>query len=99
MKGLLYHPAASAELEAEVSLCEAERRGSGSHVRADVAATLALVREFPQIGRRDLGGAQRIVTRLYRFVIHYQLVEDEIVVWAIAHPSRGPGYWHSRRSP
>lgn len=99
MKCLTYHPAAWAELEAEISHCEAERRGAGSHVRTDIADTLMLVREFPGIGRHDAGGGQRIVTRSYRYVIHYQLLANEIVVWAVADPSREPGYWQSRRSP
>ena len=99
MKSLAYHPAASAELEAEIAFCEAERHGAGSQVRTDIAITLMLIREFPRIGRRNLAGGQRIVTRHYRYVIHYELLEDKIAVWAIAHPAREPGYWLSRRLP
>ena len=98
MKSLAYHPAAWAELEAEVSHSEAERTGAGAHVRADVADTVALVRDFPGIGRRDRLGVQRIVTRHYHYVIHYELLTDQIVVWAVADPAREPGYWKLRRS-
>ena len=99
MKSLAYHPAAWAELEAEISHCEAERTGAGAHVRADVADTITLVRDFPGIGRRDALGARRIVTRHYHYIIHYGLQGDQIVVWAVADPAREPGYWQSRRSP
>ncbi|MEY2879610.1 MAG: hypothetical protein RLZZ15_1990 [Verrucomicrobiota bacterium] len=97
MKVLAYHPAASAELEAEVGHCEAERRGAGVHVRRDVADMLSQLREFPHLGRRDPGGGRRMVTRRYHYLIHYELLDDEIVVWAVAHPRRAPGYWQSRR--
>ena len=93
MKFQVYHAAAWAELEAEVSHCEAERRGAGPHVRADIAETLALVCEFPGIGRRDIEGAQRIVTRRYRLIIPCESRGDRIAVWAVAHPAREPGYW------
>ena len=98
MKFLAYHPAASAELAAEVSLCESERHGAGVHVRSDISETLALVREFPAIGRRDRFGVQHIVTRRYRYIVHYETLGDQIAVWAVAHPAREPGYWSSRRS-
>ncbi|MBI5771266.1 MAG: type II toxin-antitoxin system RelE/ParE family toxin [Verrucomicrobia bacterium] len=97
MKPVAYHPAAHAELEAEISYCESERPGAGVRVRADVAATLARVREFPGLGRRDHQGWQHIVTRRCHYVVHYELLRDEIVVWAVADPAREPGYWLSRR--
>jgi plasmid stabilization system protein ParE len=93
----LYHPAAQAELEAEISFCEAERRGAGAHLRDDILTTLKVVAQFPSVGRAgELG--RRIVTQRYHFIIHYELIDDQIVVWAVAHPAREPGYWQTRRS-
>lgn len=99
MKLVVYHPAASAELEAEVSYCERERTGGGVHVRTDIAESVALIRKFPRIGRRGRSGALRIVTRVYHYIIHYELLGEEIAIWAVAHPAREPGYWQSRRPP
>src|SRR6266542_3385381 len=97
MKLLAFHPAALAEFEAEILHCARERIGAAAHVRADVSETLMLVREFPGIGRADSDGARRIVTRRYRFILHYEILDEQIVVWAVAHPSREPGYWRARR--
>ena len=98
MKLVAYHPAALAELEAEISCCERERTGAGAHVRTDIAESIALIREFPRIGRCDRSGARRIVTRNYRYIIHYEFVGAQITIWAVAHPAREPGYWQSRRA-
>jgi plasmid stabilization system protein ParE len=99
MKELAYHPAALAELEAEVLFCENERPRAGTHVRADISKTIISVRQFPGIGRHGPDGVRRIVTRSYNFIVHYELIADQIVVWAVAHPARAPGYWLARRTP
>jgi plasmid stabilization system protein ParE len=97
MRVLVYHPDAKAELEAEIGFCERERRGAGSHLRADITETLRLLLEFPAIGRLGDAMARRIVTNRYHFILHYELTGDQIVVWAVAHPKREPGYWRHRR--
>jgi len=99
MKEVAYHPAAQAELEAEVLYCENERPRSGAHVRADISKSILSVRLFPGLGHNAPGGVRRIVTRSYKFIVHYELIADQIVVWAVAHPAREPGYWLTRRTP
>ncbi len=99
MRVLLYHPAAQAELEAEVAHCERERVGAGAHVRGDIAESLALLVQFPALGRGGEGGMRRVVTNRYHYILHYELVANQIVVWAVADPAREPGYWRIRRSP
>ncbi len=97
MRSLAYHPAAHAELEAEISYREGERKDAGRHLRSDIDASLAIALRFPEIGRMGLNGVRRLVTRHYHFIIHYDFSEEQIVIWAIVHPSREPGYWLSRR--
>ncbi|MES2696606.1 MAG: type II toxin-antitoxin system RelE/ParE family toxin [Verrucomicrobiota bacterium] len=91
-----YHPAARAELEAEVGYYNNERPGAGSNLRADVKETISPLRQFPLLGRPDGDGIRRIVTQRYRFIIHYVIVGNRIVILAVAHPSREPGYWLQR---
>jgi plasmid stabilization system protein ParE len=99
MKEVAYHPAAQAELEAEVLYCENERPRAGAPVRADISKAIVSVRHFPGLGRDVPGGVRRIVTRSYKFIVHHELIADQIVVWAVAHPARAPGYWLARRTP
>lgn len=94
---LAYHPAAQTELEAEIDFCERAQRGAGAHVRADIAETLQLLAEFPELGRLDDDGTRRMVTNRYRFIIHYEVAGNQLVVWAVAHHAREPGYWSARR--
>jgi plasmid stabilization system protein ParE len=98
MKRLAYHPAARAEFEAEVRYCETERAGAGAHLRSDIIDALVLVDAFPAIGRLGPNGTRRMVTRIYHFIIHYELIDGLIVIFAITHPSREPAYWGTRRT-
>jgi plasmid stabilization system protein ParE len=98
MRQVVFHPAAHQEFVDEVAYCERERRGAGGNVRADVTALLALLGNFPALGRSDNDGVRPAVTSRYRFVVHYELMVDQIVIWAIAHPAREPNYWTVRRT-
>jgi toxin ParE1/3/4 len=98
MNRLAYHPAARAEFEAEVRYCETERCGAGAHPREDIVHSLSLVGSYPELGRLSPNGTRRIVTRTDHFIIHYELIEGLIVIFAIAHHSREPAYWSTRRT-
>ena len=99
MKELAYHPAARTELEAKVLFCETERPRAGAHAHADTARALVSVPQFPGLGRPGPDGIRRIVTLGYKSIVHDKLIADLIVVWAVAHPARAPGYWLARRTP
>jgi plasmid stabilization system protein ParE len=46
--------------------------------------------------RRNPGNIRRIRLRGYPYAVVYQLLEDSLVVIAVAHTSRRSGYWRSR---
>jgi toxin ParE1/3/4 len=46
--------------------------------------------------RRNPGNIRRARLRKFPIIILYQLLEDEIYVFAVAHTSQRPGYWRSR---
>lgn len=94
---VVYHPAATAELAEEAAYYERERPGIGRKLLADVKEAIALIKAYPLVGRIDDIGTRRVVTQRFRFIVHYGLVGSRIVVWAIAHPSREPGYWIQNR--
>jgi len=76
MKELAYHPAARAELKAEVLYRETERPRAGAHVRAAITRAIVSLRQFPGLGRPGPDGVRRIVTRGYKFIVHYELIAD-----------------------
>jgi plasmid stabilization system protein ParE len=53
--------------------------------------------QFPLLEmRRNPGDIRRVRLKGFPAYIGYQVLEDEIHVFAVAHTARKPGYWKSR---
>ncbi len=53
--------------------------------------------EHPEIGLRILREIRRYPLHDYPFDIIYRLTPESIIIVALAHHSRCPGYWAGRR--
>ena len=93
------HRLAVAEIDHEVDYYEAKQLGLGAELEDEIDAVLELIVGFPLAAPQWKDRADRRVAVLDRFpfTLPYQLVGGEIVVLALAHTSRRPGYWSRRR--
>jgi plasmid stabilization system protein ParE len=96
---LRLHRLAVAEIDDEVDYYESRQAGLGVELEDEIDAVLALILRFPYAAPQSRRRADRRVAPLDRFpfTIVYQIAGDEIVVLALAHTSRRPGYWFRRR--
>lgn len=62
-----------------------------------VIAAYEWISENPQLGSPNEGGFRFIRTRRFNYVVHYKQYGELIIVFAVAHGSRKPGYWHRRK--
>lgn len=53
-------------------------------------------RLFPESPRKISGRLRRVLTSRFSYSIIYEILEDHILIWAVAHTSRKPGYWKER---
>ena len=89
--------------EAEQELIEAalyyesKEPGLGRRFRDDVAHILDRIIEDPLLWREQTGGYRRANCPVFPYYIPYIIREPKIIVIAIAHGNRKPGYWQSRR--
>ena len=87
---------AEAELDEAVAHYEALSAGLGAEFAKDIRAGLALIEEYPDgwqlLGRR----VRRCRPRQFPFGLVYALLNAEIVVVAVMHLHRKPGYWKER---
>lgn len=98
MKQVRFHPLADAEVEAETRYYrrQASAEVSRRFVKAvEQAARLAL--EFPNAGSEGLAKTRRLQLEGFPHSLVYSLDEEGIVVFAVAHHSREPGYWRTRK--
>lgn len=96
-----YHREAREELTAAAEWYEARRPGLGQDFLAEVEQALSSIHEHPERWPRWAGVETRVpvrkfVLQRFPFAIPYLVHDESIVVLAIAHGRRRPGYWLSR---
>ena len=52
--------------------------------------------QFPQSGKRVAKSARQALFSRFPYKLIYRVEGDEIVIHAVAHQSRRPGYWRQR---
>jgi toxin ParE1/3/4 len=89
------------EYEDAIEYYERAQSGLGDTFIRDVEEVLALTLEFPEMGAPvedtppELNVRRRIVQR-FGVEIDYVTADEELIVLAIFHGKRRPGYWRDR---
>jgi plasmid stabilization system protein ParE len=84
------------EFLAEVAYYDQVRRGQGARFAAAVQEATARALAFPLAGSPSESNTRRVILKGFPFSIVYRPEADGIVIFAVAHHSRLPGYWRSR---
>ena len=89
---------ASDELAEAVRWYETRRTGLGGEFFDAVVATLTLIETRPEIGTTIStdGQTRRALVARFPYQVVYRLRPTEIVIVAVAHVKRRPGYWKNR---
>lgn len=93
---LRFLPAAREELDAAASYLEDRVAGLGGEFLDDVGRAGTLLSEFSQIGRRLDSIHREVPLQRFSFNLVYRNLRGEVVVVAVAHKRRRPGYWRRR---
>ena len=98
---LRLHRLAVAEIDHEVDYYEARQAGLGAELEDELEAVFATIVAFPAAAPqwRDRPDRHVAVLDRFPFTVPYQVTGDAVVILALAHTSRRPGYWAHRREP
>ena len=88
-----FHPRAREEVEDAQAWYE-ER--SLLAAAGEISVALRRIGEAPRRYPVAEHGTRRILLERFPFSVHYRVNEEEIVIVAVAHQKRRPGYWASR---
>lgn len=77
---------------------EREETGLGQNFFDALDATIGRIRRFPKIGKPRGTRLRSFSLRKFPIDVIYYIHDDSIVVVAVAHQSRRPGYWIDRIS-
>ena len=92
-----FHPEAEAELEDASLFYESRMLGLGKSFAAEVERTIYLIREFPDAGSPTGRTRRRVLVARFPYSVVYRRDPDAVVIVAIAHQRRRPGYWRQRK--
>jgi toxin ParE1/3/4 len=91
------HPAARQEL---VDAADWYAAQAGQPVAQDFVADYDEVRsravENPRIGALGPARTRKLLFRRFPFMLVYRIVADRLLIIAVAHQRRRPGYWRRR---
>jgi len=90
------HPAARAELDASTEFYESRLEGLGMRFLAAVEETTGRIASLPGGGSPMKRGLRRRLVPGFPFSVIYRVADDAVLVLAIAHQHRRPGYWQRR---
>lgn len=95
---LRFHRLAVAEIDHEIDYYESRQTGLGAELEGELDALFEYVLRMPLVAPQWKHRSDRrvIVLDRFPFVVPYQVSGDEIVILALAHTSRRPGYWSRR---
>ena len=92
-------PEAEAEFAEAVRWYEAQRPGLGTEFLAEVRRARKLIQKHPTIGSPLRGarrGERRLMVKRFPYQVIYYVRTYDIVIVALAHTKRRPGYWKTR---
>jgi plasmid stabilization system protein ParE len=87
---------ARAELKEAIEFYEGKRPGLGGEFEVEVLAALDRIQSWPDAWSRATRRTRMCRTKRFPYVIVYAPRESEILVIAVMHGSRRPGYWKKR---
>ena len=104
MKRIKVGKDAALELEEAAAWYEKEQPGLGMRFISVFEHAVVLLSDSnppltPVQGNAGKLGAQKLLLHNFPFSVIVQEIDDDIVVVALAHHSRRPGYWRSRVAP
>ena len=92
-----FHPEADAELDEAAFSYESRVRGLGKSFVSEVDRTISFIRQFPDAGSPSGRAARRALVDRFPYSIVYRHTADAVVIVAVAHGRRRPGYWRRRK--
>jgi len=83
-------------LIADALYYESSRKGLGREFRNEVEAAIDRIQEFPLAWQKLNDKVRRRPVRRFPYFVIYIVEDDDLIIVAVAHMKRKPGYWRSR---
>ena len=96
MKDYRFLPEAEDEMNEAADFYDSRAYGLGTEFLDDVQRAVDLIRDYPEIGLQFTDDLRRVSIQRFPFSVIYAIRPTELMIVAIAHQRRRPGYWKER---
>lgn len=93
---LRYHEAAEEELLNEIGYLEVQAQGLGRRFFSEIRRAEDRIVQFSQSAQEIRPGIRKSPLRTFQYSLIYSFEREEVLVLAVAHHRRRPGYWAGR---
>lgn len=91
-----FHPEARREFEQAIDYYEDREPGLGLDFAAEVHNTIERIVDYPEAWSEVESGIRRCLVKRFPYGVLYAVHHGQIVVLAVMHLHRRPGYWRDR---
>ena len=84
------------ELKMAAAYYEEREEGLGTRFRDEVSKACQRILQDPYLWRERRGGYRRVNLPVFPYYVAYFVRDDAIIIAAISHGHRLPGYWRRR---
>ena len=92
-----FHPAAEQELNDAVDYYNGCRNGLGLQFAKEIYAAIRNILMFPRAWIPLSQNTRRYLVNRFPYGVIYQIEDEQIVIIAVMHLNRKPGYWEDRK--
>ena len=79
-----------------VGYLELQSKGLGRRLWAEIQRAENFIIQFPKSSEEIRLGIRKRIVRTFRYALLYSIEKDGLLILAVAHHSRRPGYWLNR---
>ncbi|MFN0138895.1 MAG: type II toxin-antitoxin system RelE/ParE family toxin [Pyrinomonadaceae bacterium] len=90
------HPEARLEFREAFAYYKDCRDGLGLEFSREVYASISRIADAPLLWSRLTENSRRFLTKRFPYSIIYQVLDEGVLIVAVAHQKRKPGYWKDR---
>lgn len=99
MISILFHSESELELGEAALFYESRLIGLGIIFADEVRKSVELIRHYPEVGQPLGPRLRKLVIKRFPYSLIYRWDEQHILILAVAHHRRRPGYWKLRHTP
>ena len=96
MLDIFIYPEAEDEIKASVDWYEEQAGGLGVDFISELDRAINSIKTLPDVWPKYQIHYQKFLLSRFPFSVVFEVEEHQIVVYAVMHNSRKPGYWNDR---